>query len=249
MALLKLVSGQKPREIAARVLQQRRAGANSLKICSKPRCRARNFRPLTARFARKSRTVSFVAGDTGLAHRPQKPTDAVKNLPCRICYSSAFTRFLARPDSRHAASTKPSNSPNKTFWRPSRIRQCHFARLPARAMTKLKTSGRIKKFAARMGCRIPNGWLPAGKDAGERSGRRNCSNGQHAAENFARVKHAQVWQAGSPLPAERTKAENGAHGVTAPYLEQRRRPAHPLARRRCGIRFCPARLARGKPGL
>ena len=54
---------------------------------------ARNFRPPTAAFARKSRTASSAGRPRSTGSSPGKPTGGNKNRPCKICCGSASTRF------------------------------------------------------------------------------------------------------------------------------------------------------------
>ena len=51
-----------------------------------------------------------------------------------------------------------------------------------------------------------------------------------------------------PKAPKSTTAAGAAH-TAAPQNDRCRRPAHPLARRECGIRFRPVRLVRRKPGF
>jgi 16S rRNA (cytosine967-C5)-methyltransferase len=221
MALLKLVGGQKPREIAARVLQQRRVGGKFIEDLLEKALAGAKLSPadrglcqeITYGVVRWQATLDWlIARKTN--GREQKP--ALQNL-LRLGLYQIF--WLDRiPD--HAAVNETVELAKQSGFGS----QAGFVNAVLRGYLRetdatKKLLGELKTTQPALGWSHPE-WLVARWQ--KRWGIEKIASllewNNTPPKTFARVNTLKFGRAGSPLPAERTKAESGAHGVTRPTL-------------------------------
>ena len=222
MASLKLVSGQKPREIAVRVLQQRRAGGKFIEDLLETALHGAQLLPadralcqeIVYGIVRWQATLDWlIARKTD--GREQKP--ALQNL-LRLGLYQIF--WLDRiPD--HAAVNETIELAKQNGFGA----QAGFVNAVLRGY--LREHDETKKLLAGLKISQPAlGWShPKGLVARwqKRWGIEKTASllewNNTPPKTFARVNTLKFGRAGSPLPAERQQAESGAHGVTRPTLK------------------------------
>ena len=221
MASLKLVSGQKPREIAVRVLQQRRAGGKFIEdlletalpgaqLSSADRALCQE---IVYGIVRWQATLDWlIARKTD--GREQKP--ALQNL-LRLGLYQIF--WLDRiPDHAAVNETVELAKQNGFGSQAGFVNAILRGYLREHDETKKLLAG-LKISQPALGWSHPE-WLVARwqKRWGAERTAQLLEWNNTPPKTFARVNTLKFGRAGSPPPAERTKAENGAHGVTRPTL-------------------------------
>jgi 16S rRNA (cytosine967-C5)-methyltransferase len=222
MASLKLVSGQKPREIAVRVLQQRRANGEFIEDLLENALYGAQLLPadralcqeIVYGIVRWQATLDWlIARKTN--GREQKP--AMQNL-LRLGLYQIF--WLDRiPD--HAAVHETVELAKQIGFGA----QAGFVNAILRGYLReddatKKLLGGLKASQPALGWSHPE-WLVARwqKRWGEERTAQLLEWNNTPPKTFARVNALKFGRAGSPLPAEHPQAENGAHGVTRPTFE------------------------------
>ena len=222
MASLKLVSGQKPREIAVRVLQQRRANGEFIEDLLENALYGAQLLPadralcqeIVYGIVRWQATLDWlIARKTN--GREQKP--ALQDL-LRLGLYQIF--WLDRiPD--HAAVHETVELAKLIGFGA----QAGFVNAILRGYLReddatKKLLGELKAAQPALGWSHPE-WLVARwqKRWGAERTAQLLEWNNTPPKTFARVNTLKFGRAGSPLPAEHPQAENGAHGVTRPTFE------------------------------
>ena len=222
MASLKLVSGQKPREIAVRVLQQRRAGGKfiedlletalqSAQLSSADRALCQE---IVYGIVRWQATLDWlIARKTD--GREQKP--ALQNL-LRLGLYQIF-RLDRIPDHAAVNETVELAKQNGFGAQAGFVNAVLRGYLREHDETKKLLAG-LKISQPALGWSHPE-WLVARwqKRWGAERTAQLLEWNNTPPKTFARVNTLKFGRAGSPLPAEHPQAENGAHGVTRPTFE------------------------------
>ncbi|MGD0206715.1 MAG: 16S rRNA (cytosine(967)-C(5))-methyltransferase RsmB [Verrucomicrobiota bacterium] len=221
MASLKLVGGQKPREIAVRVLQQRRTGGKFIEDLLETALQGAQLSPadrglcqeIVYGIVRWQATLDWlIARKTD--GREQKP--ALQNL-LRLGLYQIF--WLDRiPDHAAVHETVELAKQNGFGAQAGFVNAVLRGYLREHDETKKLLAG-LKISQPALGWSHPE-WLVARwqKRWGIEKTASLLEWNNTPPKTFARVNTLKFGRAGSPLPAERTKAESGAHGVTLPTL-------------------------------
>jgi 16S rRNA (cytosine967-C5)-methyltransferase len=221
MALLKLVSGQKPREIAARVLQQRRAGGKFIEDLLETALQGAQLSPADRALCQEI-TYGVVRWQATLDWLIARKTDgrgqksALQNLLQLGLYQIFWLDRI--PDHAAVNETVELAKQNGFGAQAGFVNAILRGYLREHDETKKLLAG-LKNSQPALGWSHPE-WLVARwqrRWGAERTAQLLEWNNTPP-KTFARVNTLRFGRAGSPLPAERTKAENGAHGVTRPTL-------------------------------
>jgi len=221
MALLKLVSGQKPRQIAARVLQQRRIDGEfvedllqaaladaTLSSADRGLCQE-----ITYGTVRWQATLDWLIAQK-TDGREQKP--GLQNL-LRLGLYQIF--WLDRiPDHAAVHETVELAKQNGFGTQAGFLNAILRGYLRAQDETQKLLAG-LKAAQPALGWSHPE-WLVARwqKRWGAEKTAQLLEWNNTPPKTFARVNTLKFGRAGSPLPAEPPQVENGAHGVTRPTL-------------------------------
>jgi 16S rRNA (cytosine967-C5)-methyltransferase len=221
MASLKLVSGQKPREIAVRVLQQRRAGGKFIEDLLETALQGAQLssadralcQEIVYGIVRWQATLDWlIARKTD--GREQKP--ALQNL-LRLGLYQIF-RLDRIPDHAAVNETVELAKQNGFGAQAGFVNAVLRGYLREHDETKKLLAG-LKNSQPALGWSHPE-WLVARwqKRWGIEKTASLLEWNNTPPKTFARVNTLKFGRAGSPLPAERSQSETGAHGVTRPTL-------------------------------
>jgi 16S rRNA (cytosine967-C5)-methyltransferase len=221
MALLKLVSGQKPREIAVRVLQQRRAGGKFIEDLLETALQGAQLSPADRALCQEI-TYGVVRWQATLDWLIARKTDgrgqksALQNLLQLGLYQIFWLDRI--PDHAAVNETVELAKQNGFGAQAGFVNAVLRGYLREHDETKKLLAG-LKISQPALGWSHPE-WLVARwqKRWGAERTAQLLEWNNTPPKTFARVNTLKFGRAGSPLPAERTKAENGAHGVTRPTL-------------------------------
>jgi 16S rRNA (cytosine967-C5)-methyltransferase len=222
MALLKLVSGQKPREIAVRVLQQRRAGGKFIEDLLETALQGAQLssadrglcQEIVYGIVRWQATLDWlIARKTD--GREQKP--ALQNL-LRLGLYQIF-QLDRIPDHAAVHETVELAKQNGFGTQAGFVNAILRGYLREHDETKKLLAG-LKISQPVLGWSHPE-WLVARwqKRWGAERTAQLLEWNNTPPKTFARVNTLKFGRAGSPLPAEHPQVENGAHGVTRPTFE------------------------------
>jgi len=221
MALLKLVSGQKPRQIAARILQRRRADGEFVEdllqaaLAGAPLSSADRglCQEITFGVVRWQATLDWLIAQK-TDGREQKP--GLQNL-LRLGLYQIF--WLDRiPDHAAVHETVELAKQNGFGTQAGFVNAILRGYLRAQDETQKLLAG-LKTSQPALGWSHPE-WLVARwqKRWGAEKTAQLLEWNNTPPKTFARVNTLNFGRAGSPLPAEPPQVENGAHGVTRPTL-------------------------------
>jgi 16S rRNA (cytosine967-C5)-methyltransferase len=216
-----LVSGQKPREIAVRVLQQRRAGGKFIEDLLESALKGAQLssadralcQEIVYGIVRWQATLDWlIARKTD--GREQKP--GLQNL-LRLGLYQIF-RLDRIPDHAAVNETVELAKQNGFGAQAGFVNAVLRGYLREADATK-KLLGELKTTQPALGWSHPD-WLVTRwqKRWGAERTAQLLEWNNTPPKTFARVNTLKFGRAGSPLPAERTKAESGAHGLTRPTL-------------------------------
>ena len=221
MASLKLVGGQKPREIAVRVLQQRRAGGKFIEDLLETALHGAQLLPADRALCQEI-VYGIVRWQATLDWLIARKTDgreqksALQNL-LRLGLYQIF-RLDRIPD--HAAVNETVELAKRNgFGSQAGFINAVLRGYLREADTTIKLLDELKTTQPALGWSHPE-WLVTRwqKRWGAERTAQLLEWNNTPPKTFARVNTLKFGRAGSPLPAERTKAESGAHGVTRPTL-------------------------------
>jgi 16S rRNA (cytosine967-C5)-methyltransferase len=222
MALLKLLSGQKPREIAVRVLQQRRAGGKFIEDLLETALQGAQLSPadralcqeIVYGIVRWQATLDWLI-TRKTDGREQKP--ALQNL-LRLGLYQIF-RLDRIPDHAAVNETVELAKQNGFGAQAGFVNAVLRGYLREQDETKKLLAG-LKISQPALGWSHPE-WLVARwqKRWGAERTAQLLEWNNTPPKTFARINTLKFGRAGSPLPAEHPQAENGAHGVTRPTFE------------------------------
>ena len=222
MALLKLVSGQKPREIAARVLQQRCAGGKFIEDLLETALHGAQLSPADRALCQEI-TYGVVRWQATLDGLIARKTDgrgqksALQNLLQLGLYQIFWLDRI--PDHAAVNETVELAKQNGFGAQAGFVNAVLRGYLREHDETKKLLAG-LKISQPALGWSHPE-WLVARwqKRWGAERTAQLLEWNNTPPKTFARVNTLKFGRAGSPLPAEHPQAENGAHGVTRPTFE------------------------------
>jgi len=222
MALLKLVSGQKPREIAARVLQQRYAGGKFIEDLLETALQGAQLSPADRALCQEI-TYGVVRWQATLDGLIARKTDgrgqksALQNLLQLGLYQIFWLDRI--PDHAAVNETVELAKQNGFGAQAGFVNAVLRGYLREHDETKKLLAG-LKISQPALGWSHPE-WLVARwqKRWGAERTAQLLEWNNTPPKTFARVNTLKFGRAGSPLPAEHPQAENGAHGVTRPTFE------------------------------
>ena len=222
MASLKLVSGQKPREIAVRVLQQRRAGGKFIEDLLETALQGAQLSSADRALCQEI-TYGVVRWQATLDGLIARKTDgrgqksALQNLLQLGLYQIFWLDRI--PDHAAVNETVELAKQNGFGAQAGFVNAVLRGYLREHDETKKLLAG-LKISQPALGWSHPE-WLVARwqKRWGAERTAQLLEWNNTPPKTFARVNTLKFGRAGSPLPAEHPQAENGAHGVTRPTFE------------------------------